>query len=268
MGASVGGDTTFAFRFIEFTPIGECDSEFPSHWDHPTLYIDHVEDNSVACKDCESRFDSANVTAGGCVPRKCRCTNGEPLVGETGQCALITSGADKGKAFVNCKQGACKLGYHRDPTSRQCEESECRCLHGTPAKGAGTSANDTCPSFMAVMCKDCKPGFHKVARGKAKNITLWDCAINVCDAKDKKDPSVEHFPLQGVPCPVDGVTRGFDSCANNKYQLLNKECIFKECRCDHGVAARGAECPKHQDRWCMNCTDFYHSETYTYAVTK
>lgn len=226
----------------------------------PDKGIPCAKPGAVSCASCESKFDTVNVTAGGCVERPCRCEGGTMLIGERGQCVLLKDGAAKGKAYVNCQSGTCEAGTHRSSETRECEESTCRCIFGKKAVGKGPTLNETCPSPGATQCLECKAGYHKEAIGKSNNITMHNCLVNLCNAVDRVDPTIEHFPLEGAPCPIHKVTKGYDSCVDNRYQLQSTKvnCIYKKCKCKNGVAAEGADCHSHGVQWCMNCTEFFH----------
>lgn len=115
---------------------------------------------ATSCESCISEFDTVNITAGGCVPRKCRCENGEPQEGSMGGCNLLKSGVDKGKPRTNCK--TCIKGYQRDEGTGNCKMAKCICGNGKGAEGPGKDINgtDTCFANGNVQCISCNAGYH------------------------------------------------------------------------------------------------------------
>ena len=220
-------------------------------------YNDNPNNTTMSCKNCEtcSPGSSYRVNCGGNSAGYCQ------------QCA------------------ACQPGQHRvdcgGNSAGRCVNNVCNCNGGTAATGSDCTSNGEwkCTSCnwgyykngnTCMECQGCPTGQHRVNCG---GNSAGMCVSNICNCNGGQR-------AEGAACPINGEWKctscnwGYykngntctqcRQCNNNEQQTRdcsgtqNRVCIWKQCNCNGGTAASGANCPWNGAYKCIGC---HHNHT-------
>lgn len=236
----------------------------------PAIGTECPNDGDPKCVDpCN---DGYTLNGGACEEQiqGYQCTNGTKFSTFVAAREVITGiepadEKDIGNYTEACE--SCNTGYTLNNTSdteARCDENECTCENGTPARGPA------CPTAGEPRCAMCTPGYYLTNN--------YSCQENTCfcpgAAKDSESPT-------GVDCLSNGNLSCYsDQCANIlsgssglSYGLLEVETNVNsnrqtgiceptgiQCECLHGVP-EPTICPLDQPYNCKSCDQGYESVT-------